>query len=68
MWVRYERSKQKHVGGQHILSRIYSQTGIEDDAFLNTNPLSYTHIHTHTHTHKHTHTHTRKHTDQNMGL
>jgi len=56
MWVRYERSKQKHVGGQHVLRRVYSQTGIEDDAFLNTNPLPYTH------------THTRKHTDQYMGL
>jgi hypothetical protein len=50
MCVRYECSKQKHVGGQHVLSRIYAQTGIEDDAFLNTKPLPHTHTHTHMHT------------------
>ena len=53
MCVRYECSKQKHVGGQHVLSRIYAQTGIEDDAFLNTKPLPHTHTHTHTCTHIH---------------
>lgn len=53
MWIRYERSKQKHVGGQHVLSRIYSQTGIEDDAFLNTNPVPYAHTYTQTHRSEH---------------